>query len=323
MGDFSLWCDFIENSFLDNEFLDMLNEGLINGATSNPAIFKNAILSSPAYKKSIEDFKGEDKTKLYESLIVKDIAKAANKLALNYFKEDDGFISVEINPHLAKNTQGSLAEAFSLYSAIGKPNVMIKLPATEESYEVMSKLLAAGINVNATLVFSVCQTKKCLNAMQKGLALFRKNPGSQKAPQAVISVFVSRFDRVLNPRVIDKDIIGILNATKCYNAVQKVNEPNIRTLFASTGTKDEHLAKDYYIKELLFPHCVNTAPLDALAAFKRELNPSFKQALSDDECDEMIARNLPLKEVEKLAKDLLEDGLTQFEQAYDEILASL
>lgn len=204
MKNFSLWCDFIENSFLDNEFLNLLSHG-INGATSNPAIFKNAILNSPIYKDKILKLK-EKKTKdIYEELAISDIQKAADKLAPLFYQKNDGFISIEIDPRLHDNTTLSLGEAKRLYSAIGKENIMIKIPATKASYEVMYELMKNGISVNATLIFSLEQSQKCFEALNAGLVEFRKNnivlkEQNTRTPQAVISIFVSRFDRLLNPK---------------------------------------------------------------------------------------------------------------------------
>lgn len=323
MKTFSLWCDFIENHFLDNEFLALLNEGLINGATSNPAIFKNAILSSDAYKKAIACFKGADKTKLYEELIIKDIRKAADKLALNYFQKNDGFISVEINPHLAEDENATIAEGLRLFSKISRQNVMIKLPATKASYKAMSVLLANGINVNATLVFDTTQVASCLDAMNEGYKLFDKNPISKQRPSAVISVFVSRFDKEINKKSVIKNQAGILNATIAYNMIQANANKSIRTLFASTGVKEEGLKKAYYIEELLYPHSINTAPLDAIHAFKRVLHPQSKMAKSTAKCQEELRSIISKEDLCKLSNKLLVQGLSQFKEAYDEIITSL
>ncbi|EHY1182548.1 transaldolase, partial [Campylobacter coli] len=285
MKKFSLWCDFIENSFLDNDFLNLLSRG-VNGATSNPAIFKNAILNSPIYKEKIAKLKGKKAKEIYEELAIADIQKAADKLAPLYHTGNDGFISLEIDPRFYDNTSLSLGEAKKLYSAIGKDNVMIKVPATNASYEVMYELMKNGISVNATLIFSLEQSQKCFEALNAGLVEFRKNnialkEQNTRTPQAVISIFVSRFDRLLNPKAKEQNRIGILNANLAYNNIYSKNEPNIRTLFASTGVKGDDLPKDYYIKELLFKNSINTAPLDAINAFKTEIE--FKKPLMNFE----------------------------------------
>ncbi|TKX28356.1 transaldolase [Campylobacter sp. MIT 12-5580] len=324
MKNFSLWCDFVEDSFLDTEFVELLQSGKINGATSNPAIFKNAILNHPSYKAKITKLKGKNAKEIYENLAIADIAKAADKLALNFFKKDDGFISLEIDPRLESNTALSIGEAKRLYSAIGKQNVMMKVPATRQSYEVMSVLMSEGISVNATLIFSLDQTKQCFEALNEGLKAFRKKnaalKGQLQSPQAVISVFVSRFDRLLNNEVLDKNQIGILNASLAYTHIKEQNEPNIRTLFASTGVKGDDLDKDYYIKALKFKHSINTAPLDAIKAYK---NSPLLECESKSDLEKKLYKNISQDKLEKASKNLLDDGLKQFCIAYEEILQAI
>ncbi len=327
MKKFSLWCDFIENSFLDDDFLNLLSRG-INGATSNPAIFKNAILNSPIYKEKIAKLKGKKAKEIYEELAVADIQKAADKLAPLYHTGNDGFISLEIDPRFYDNTSLSLGEAKKLYSAIGKDNVMIKVPATNASYEVMYELMKNGISVNATLIFSLEQSQKCFEALNAGLVEFRKNnialQGKNtrlRTPQAVISIFVSRFDRLLNSKAKEQNRIGILNANLAYNNIISKNEPNIRALFASTGVKGDDLPKDYYIKELLFENSINTAPLDAINAFKTEFE--FKKPLMNFEIYTQLNTIISQNEREKACDELLKDGLEQFCIAFEEILQAL
>ncbi|HEB7541553.1 TPA: transaldolase [Campylobacter coli] len=327
MKKFSLWCDFIENSFLDDDFLNLLSRG-VNGATSNPAIFKNAILNSPIYKEKIAKLKGKKAKEIYEELAVADIQKAADKLAPLYHTGNDGFISLEIDPRFYDNTSLSLGEAKKLYSAIGKDNVMIKVPATNASYEVMYELMKNGISVNATLIFSLEQSQKCFEALNAGLVEFRKNnialQGKNtrlRTPQAVISIFVSRFDRLLNSKAKEQNRIGILNANLAYNNIISKNEPNIRALFASTGVKGDDLPKDYYIKELLFENSINTAPLDAINAFKTEFE--FKKPLMNFEIYTQLNAIISQNEREKACDELLKDGLEQFCIAFEEILQAL
>ncbi|ECL2186295.1 transaldolase [Campylobacter coli] len=325
MKKFSLWCDFIENSFLDNNFLNLLSRG-VNGATSNPAIFKNTILNSPIYKEKIAKLKGKKAKEIYEELAIADIQKAADKLAPLYHTGNDGFISLEIDPRFYDNTSLSLDEAKKLYSAIGKDNVMIKVPATNASYEVMYELMKNGISVNATLIFSLEQSQKCFEALNAGLFEFRKNnialkEQNTRTPQAVISIFVSRFDRLLNSKAKEQNRIGILNANLAYNNIISKNEPNIRALFASTGVKGDDLPKDYYIKELLFENSINTAPLDAINAFKTEIE--FKKPLMNFEIYTQLNAIISQNKREKACDELLKDGLEQFCIAFEEILQAL
>lgn len=322
MNNFSLWCDFIENSFLDHKFMDLLQNNIINGATSNPAIFKNAILTSSIYKDKISKLKGKKSKEIYEELAVSDIQKAADKLSFLYHQNRDGFISIEIDPRLYNNTALSLGEAKRLYSAIGKENVMIKIPATDASYEVIYELMKNGIHVNATLVFSYEQTQKCFEALSKGLKEYRKgNIANKKEPKAVISIFVSRFDRMLNSKIKDKNKLGIWCANFSYNYIIRQNENNIKPLFASTGVKGDDLAKDYYIQELLFKGAINTAPLDAIDTFKGKID--FKKPLNDEILHEKLKENISQDDLIKASKFLLDDGLEQFCIAFEDILSSL
>ncbi|WP_250568288.1 transaldolase, partial [Campylobacter jejuni] len=267
------------------------------------------------------------KTKdIYEELAISDIQKAADKLAPLFYQKNDGFISIEIDPRLHDNTTLSLGEAKRLYSAIGKENVMIKIPATKASYEVMYELMKNGISVNATLIFSLEQSQKCFEALNAGLVEFRKNnialkEQNTRTPQAVISIFVSRFDRLLNPKAKEQNRIGILNANLAYNNIYSKNEPNIRALFASTGVKGDDLPKDYYIKELLFENSVNTAPLDAIEVFKGKMD--FKKPLMNFEIYTELNQIISQSEREKACNDLLSDGLEQFCIAFEDILKAL
>jgi transaldolase len=203
---------------------------------------------------------------------------------------------------------------------------MIKVPATDAGYVAMAELLSMGIPINATLVFSPKQAKNCLKAMKHGLDVF-ENSGGERA-EAVISVFVSRFDRLLNPILKDKDLptsmTGVLNAAKIYNIVEHNHTPSIRTLFASTGVKGDELPADYYVRELVAPHSVNTAPLATIKAYLE--NPLSKPKLPThiDEIDSYFElldkRGIDMDEV---YDKLIKDGLAAFEEAFAEMLKSI
>lgn len=222
MDKFSLWCDFVERDFLKGQFLRLIDSN-INGATSNPSIFKDAILSSKAYQDHKNKFKHKSKKELYEILATYDIKMAANTLLKNYANNNDGFVSIEVDPNL-NTAKDIIKEGKRLFNTIKMPNVMIKIPAVDFAYEAMSELIKCGISVNATLIFTKSQAKKCLDAFEIGFNKFNKKFENLRAPNAVISIFVSRFDRVLESKLKDTKFankVGIMNATKIYKAIQK------------------------------------------------------------------------------------------------------
>lgn len=323
LSSFSLWCDFVEREFLVGEFRAMIEKGEIKGATSNPAIFASAILNSPAYKKSIEKLRGLSAKEIYENLAFSDIKSAATSLLPLWERnKNDGFISIEIDPTLCDEAGKSIDEGRRIFERINMPNVMIKVPATEAGYEVMSALYADKININATLVFSTSQAQKCLNALGK------HDNNSEITPKAVISVFVSRFDRFVEgaefsankvdsaPNLDSAPKLGIYNAMKCYNIIENFSNPHIRTLFASTGVKGGALPASYYVTNLLLPNTINTAPLGTIKDFvaqKREFVEVPKNI------DEFLANF----EVEKIAQKLLNDGLEAFKIEFEKLLKSI
>lgn len=313
MDNYSIWCDFIENQFLDNKFMDMLSSGTISGATSNPSIFKNAISTSAYYKNKISQLNIKDKRELFLFLSLEDIKKAAFKMAYLYKKNDkDGFISYELEPSLCDNAAASIAQGLRINNLINMPNLMIKVPATNTGYEVMNTLATHGISINATLIFSQEQAKASSEAILDGIKKSKKNN------KGVVSIFVSRLDSALNHKYSQKNQIGIQNAIYCANSVKG---ENIRALFASTGVKSKNLNKDYYLEKLAFLNTINTAPLDAILAYRHKKNPS--NLINDEKAKEFIFNTLSVEEYKQICKKLLSDGLEQFNQAYDDILSIL
>ena len=323
---FSLWLDFVERDYLKNEFSKLIENGTINGATSNPSIFASAITTSPAYKDQLASLTGKSAKEKYEALAIDDIRTAAQALRECYDEGNDGYISIEVDPFLSNDTESTIAEGKRLFAAIGEPNVMVKVPATEAGYAAMTELLCNGISVNATLVFSPKQAQKCLKAMKKGMDGFEASGGGRC--EAVVSVFVSRFDRMLDgdllKEAMDVSKTGIYNAAKIYNLIEANHTPAVRTLFASTGVKGDDLVADYYMRELLAPHSVNTAPLATIEAYistdasvpkfpidESEVSGYFTK-LSDNGFD-----------MDEVYTQLLNEGLEAFENAFQDMLDSI
>ena len=319
---FSLWADFIERDYLDKEFKDLIKNGVINGATSNPAIFKNAILNSPAYKEQLSTLDSLTPKEKYEAVAIFDITKAADILKPLYDAGDDGYVSIEVDPFLCDDAQATIAEGKRLFATIGRENVMIKVPATQAGYIAMQELTACGIPVNATLIFSAQQAISCAKAFEKGSAINGENIDT------VISVFVSRIDRVLDAILAQKGVAvalsGIYNSADIYNKIQAMNIRGCRVLFASTGVKDDSLPPHYYVEKLLAYNSVNTAPIDTIEAFHK--NGLKVKALPIS--DEMIQTHFSkVKSVgidmDEVIKKQIDDGLESFKDAFKDILETL
>jgi transaldolase len=310
----SIWVDYLDREFLDNEFKEMVNSGLVNGLTSNPAIFANA-LKKDVYKEDIERLKDKSPKEIYEENAVKDIQKACDVLKENYEKGNDGFASIEVDPRLINDAKGTIDEALRLYDKIGRENVMIKIPANEAGYKAMEELAKKGININATLVFSPNQAMRAYEAIDKGDV------------KGVISIFVSRFDRKLNPVLamqnLAKDRVGFFNAIKIYNMIEDEGSENIKALFASTGVKQDYLPKDYYVQNLYLPNSVLTLPLDVINAIKdKELEESFH--FQTKHIDAFFSFLTPAGiNMQKVYQELFEEGVEAFEKAFNDMLSSI
>lgn len=323
---FSLWLDFIERDYLKNEFSTLLEKGIVNGATSNPAIFANAITTSPAYKEQLASLEGKSAKEKYEALAIEDIQTAARMLRPLYDDGNDGYISIEVDPFLCNDTNSTIEEGKRLFKAIGEPNVMVKVPATQAGYEAMTELMAEGISVNATLVFSPKQATQCFKAMTKGIAKGEQYGACRV--EAVISVFVSRFDRALDAELeavgLDPSKTGIYNAAKIYNMIEDNGVPNIRALFASTGVKGETLEPTYYIKGLMAAHSVNTAPLATIEAYIQ--TPDTLDILPlDSALINGYFMNLEDNgfNMDDIYAELLKEGLVAFEESFKDMLEQI
>ncbi|MDA7817875.1 transaldolase [Sulfurimonas sp.] len=319
---FSLWADFIERDYLDNEFKELIKNKTINGATSNPAIFKNAILNSGAYKEQLESLKNLPAKDKYEAVAIYDIQKAADILLPLYEAGDDGYVSIEVDPYLCDDAEATMVEGKRLFSEINRKNVMIKVPATRAGYIAMQELTSCGIPVNATLIFKKEQAISCAKAFENGAAT------NGSSVDTVISVFVSRVDRALDAELskggVEVALSGIYNSADIYAEVESMNIAGCRTLFASTGVKDDSLPAHYYIEKLLAYNSVNTAPIDTIKAFKE--NGENYKALPIP--SEVIKEHF--EKIERLGIDFeavldkqILDGLESFKDAFKDILEAL
>ncbi|MDR2151219.1 MAG: transaldolase [Helicobacteraceae bacterium] len=314
MNSFSLWIDYLDRDFIDSDLPKYLERGA-RGVTTNPAIFQQAIANKAAYKSQIAALKGTGVAgkRLYEALAIADAQNAADALK-PCFDNQDGFVSIEVDPAFAHDAPSTIEEARRLHKAIGRKNVMIKVPATNEGVIAIKELLKLGVPTNATLVFSTAQTQKLLNAAK-----------DNETP-LVISVFVSRFDRAIDDR-LPKELrakTGIMNAANHYNLIANAARKNVRVLFASTGVKGGGLSADYYVSELLGDNAINTAPLAAIDAFLAGGERESRLPIAPDQISAFFGE-LDAKDInfERLCDKLLSEGLAQFERAFSDIISTL
>ncbi|RUM64786.1 MAG: transaldolase [Sulfurimonas sp.] len=319
---FSLWADFIERDFITTGLRAYIAQGIVNGATSNPSIFKNAILNSAAYKEQLSTLRHLSPKQQYEAVAIEDIRSAADELRGLYDQGDSGYVSIEVDPFLCDDATATIEEAQRLYHAIARPNVMIKIPATSAGYEAMEVLVASGIAVNATLIFKKEQALACLKAFERGLEK------SAQRVDTVISIFVSRIDRALDEILKSKGIAplraGIYNASQIYDAIERAGVADCRALFASTGVKGSRPQASYYIEEMLAYHSVNTAPLDAIDAYVKTGMTRPKLPV-DAEVVQLFFVSLHEAGIDfdALLQQQIDDGLDAFKAAFQEILDAL
>src|SRR5574344_804202 len=320
---YSIWCDFIERDFLENRFQEIINDEVIKGATSNPAIFEASITGSVAYKQQLDMLQANEQKKIYEELAFKDIKRAAELLEnLHKNSSNDGFISIEVDPLLCDDAAGTIEEGLRIYKTLNVDNVMIKIPATNAGYIAMRELTSRGIHVHATLIFSKAQAKKCAMALDEGIK------ASNKDTKGVVSIFVSRLDRPLETslgaKMLPTSKLGIVNATKCYYEVNRLENSNIRTLFASTGVKGNELSPSYYVDNLIYPNSINTAPLGTIEDWLRDGKKDQSSIMSEDECNKyftlLYQNGISMNEV---YEKLLTDGLEAFKVSFKELLSKL
>jgi len=204
---------------------------------------------------------------------------------------------------------------------------MIKVPATEAGYDAMARLIEMGISVNATLIFSPSQAKKCLDIMAHAISEYTNIGGGRV--EAVISVFISRFDRLIDGKLkelgVETSKLGIMNGAKIYNMIEQNHTPAIKTLFASTGVKGDKLKADYYIRELMANNTINTTPLDTINSYiKNKIAQEEQLPISNDIINsyfEKLEKNGI--NMEEIYENLFNDGVKAFENSFQEMLESI
>jgi transaldolase / glucose-6-phosphate isomerase len=354
----SVWLDFIRASLITGgELQRIVDADGLGGVTSNPAIFAKAIDGSDDYKASIEEISKDPAIgakRVYELLAIKDIQGAADILRPIYdrTKAQDGYVSLEVAPDLANNTQGTLEEARRLWKEVNRPNVMIKVPATPEGLPAIRTLLSEGINVNVTLLFSKEAYEGVAHAFVDAIEA-RVNKGLPVDRVAsVASFFVSRIDSAVDALLEEKmktatgpdkarmlrllGKVAIANAKVAYQSYKKIfsgprweplakkSAQTQRVLWASTGTKNPSYRDTVYVEELIGPLTVNTVPPDTFNAFRDhgKLRPSLEEDVTSamDVLDDLEKSGISLK---KVTDDLLADGLAKFVDPFTKLLKAV
>ncbi len=353
----SVWLDYIRRSLIESGGLArMVREDGVSGVTSNPAIFKKAISGSTDYAQALEEaahLEELDAKGVFERLALWDIRAACDvfKPLYNGSNARDGYVSYEVSPRLAHDTAGTIAEAKRLWSILDRPNVMIKVPATEAGLPAIQALIAEGINVNVTLLFSVAMYERVVEAYMAGVEEVVARGGSPARVASVASFFVSRVDAAVDRWIEERLAAGagaperlralggkvaVANAKVAYQSFrrwvaskrwQKLRERGAmhqRLLWASTSTKNPAYSDVLYVEALVGRKTVNTIPPSTLEAF-RDHGEVAATLTEDVEGAQRVledAARLGLALDEVTAK-LLDQGVELFVQAYDDLLESV
>lgn len=342
----SIWLDFINRDLLNSGRLQaLIGEGL-RGMTSNPTIFEQAISGSTDYDADIHTGQAhhENAAQVFERLAVADIVRAADALHRVYEAADgaDGFVSLEVSPKLAHDTDGTIVEARRLWSRVGRPNLMIKVPGTPEGLPAVRTLLSEGINVNVTLVFSLEQYRQVLDTYLQAIELRLSREQKVDRIASVASFFVSRVDSATDQQLEAKgrkDLTAkaaIANACAAYrhflSVISESRWNNLaangarvqRPLWASTSTKNPAYSDILYVHELMAKDTVNTLPPITLDAWKDHGRPE-PRLLENIKTAEGILSQIHASgvDVDRITEDLIEDGVKKFAASYDQLLSAI
>lgn len=346
----SLWYDNLQRGLLDSGAFQALIDSGVRGCTSNPTIFDKAISGSKDYDAALGRLvaAGEDVEGIYYALVTEDIQRAADIL-LPVHRESkglDGYVSVEVQPKNASDTEATIAEGVELARRVDRPNLMIKVPATEPGLPAIRELIGRGISVNVTLVFGIDQYRSVADAYIDGLERALAAGKDLSRIASVASFFVSRLDSAIDPKLKQKlegakepakvqALLGkaaIANARRAYAAYEEIfTSPRFatlgergaqkqRVLWASTGTKDPSYKDTLYVDELIGPGTVNTLPPATLAAFQD--HGSLARTVDKDkgEADRVIAELGELGiDVDAVCRDLLAAGVVSFDQSMNSL----
>jgi transaldolase/glucose-6-phosphate isomerase len=349
----AIWCDYIQRGMIDSgELQALIDEGVL-GITSNPTIFQKAIGESADYDEAVASLVAggtRDASAIYEALAFEDIRRTADCFRPLYDRTDrrDGFVSIEVEPALAHDTDATVARARRIVRTIDRPNVMVKVPATDAGLPAVETLIGDGINVNVTLIFSVDVYRQVIEAFLGGVRKHLERGGDAASVASVASFFVSRLDTavdaLLEKRIADgqthlRDLLGqaaVANAKVAYDlyrqkfhaeAFAELRERGVhpqRPLWASTSTKNPAYRETIYVDTLIGPDTVNTAPPATLEAIRRMKEIRASVAEGVDGARRALARleaeGIRMAEV---TERLRVEGVRAFADSFDRLLADI
>ena len=352
----AVWLDYLHRKILeDGELKRLIDEDGLKGMTSNPSIFQKAIGEGDDYDDGIQAAlsKGDlEPMALYETLAIADIQAAADQFRPVYdgLNGADGYVSLEVSPYLAMDTEATIAEGRRLWRAVNRPNVMIKVPGTTAGVPAIRELIGEGININVTLLFGIQAYLDVAEAHMTGLESLKVAGGDIAKVHGVASFFVSRIDTQID-KEIDRRVaagegtdalkalrgqVAIANAKMAYQrylgmvatprwtALAAAGAAPQRLLWASTGAKDPAYSDVLYVENLIGPDTVNTVPTKTLDAFRDHGQVHETLTEGVDEAREVLATAERLGlDLDGVTDRLIVDGVRQFSQAFDELLAAV
>jgi transaldolase len=351
-----LWLDYIDRRILIDGTLErLIAEDGVAGLTSNPAIFEKAITHDTCYADDIKRLgaNGADREALYEGLILDDIARAADSFAPVYRRSNgqDGFVSIEVSPLLARDTEATVAEARRLWQRLDRPNIMIKVPGTAQGLPAIRQLLSEGINVNVTLLFSVGRYMEVLDTYMDALQQRLDSGLGVDRIASVASFFLSRIDVMVDPMLDNIAARGgeyaeqavalrgraaVASAGFAYRRFQEMSaqarwqelaaagaRPQ-RLLWASTGTKDPAYSDIKYVEALIAANTVNTLPRETLDAYRDHGQPLARIATAMDTAPQTMKGLAELDiDMHAVTEQLEREGIEKFVKPYQSLLETL
>lgn len=350
----SIWLDYIRRDLFEGELKRMIEEDGLRGITSNPAIFQEAIAESDHYTESIRQPRRIQSVEdLYWEIAIEDIQQAADLFRPLYDELDgqDGFVSLEVSPHVAQDTTATIRDAHRLWEQVDRPNVFIKVPASKEGIPAIQQLIEDGINVNVTLLFSLSRYQSVANAYMSGLEARLEQGKPVDRAASVASFFLSRIDVLVDEKLeeimeannaqsdVAQEIYGevaIANAKIAYQLYQEmINSQRWqqlakegahpqRLLWASTSTKNPNFSEIRYVEALIGPETVNTLPMSTLEAYRKQGEPALRLTKDLPQARRTLEQLAELGiDSEEIAHQLEVEGLKKFATPFDSLLDTL